>query len=74
MEVRCVANFLKDNAASGLSVGVSVCGMKIVPEYLEKRIWRSVRANRNGETEIMSTRLFEYSGKQQSGNIVSSID
>jgi len=71
MEVRCVANFLKDNAPSGLSVGVSVGGMKNVPKCQEKRIWSSVRANRNGETEIMSTLLFEYSGTQQLGEIVS---
>jgi len=60
MEVRCVANFLKDNATSGLSVDVSVDATKIVLEYQEKRIWSPVRANRNSETEIMSTRLFEY--------------
>ena len=60
MEVKCVANVLKDKPASVLSVDVSECGMKIVPEYQERWIWSSVRANRNSETEIMSTRLFKY--------------
>jgi len=51
---------LKDNAPSVLSVDVSVGGKKIVSEHKERRIWSPVRANRNDEAEIMSTRLFEY--------------
>jgi len=60
MEVRCFANLLKENAASVLNVDFSVGGMKIVPENQDRRIRSSVRANRNGETEITSTQLFEY--------------
>jgi c-di-GMP-binding flagellar brake protein YcgR len=36
MEVKCVAKVSKENAASVLSVDVSVGGMKIVSEYQER--------------------------------------